>query len=196
MRPTGQNSLGLGSKPEKNRGLGGASILMDRICYPKHQSHKCEELLVDSWQKISAQLMRWVICKEQSLSDSSLRIQFLSNTQFIATWENSNTTYVSFSKNIEMKVLQNSGFLKFSTPHHHSLDMYSQSTAELDSSGRDGATACPVFCCPNAATLITVSPSDLTLVFLLLACRLAESPGQLEGGTTAWMFTFPPITEG
>lgn len=103
MRSTGQNSLGLGSKPEKNRGLGGTSILMDRICYPKYQSHKCEELLVDSWQKISAQLMRWVTCKEQSLSDSSQRIQFLSNTQFIATWESSNTTYVSFSKNIEMK---------------------------------------------------------------------------------------------
>lgn len=82
------------------------------------------------------------------------------------------------------------------TSHHHSLDVDFQRNPELDSSGRDGDTLCPVFCCPNAATLITVSPSDLTLVFLLLACRLAGSPGQLEEGTTAQTSSLLPITEG
>lgn len=71
-----------------------------------------------------------------------------------------------------------------------------QHNPELDSSGRDEQTSCPGFCCPEAFTLITVSPSDLTLVFLLLAGWLAERPGQLEGGTTAQIFTLPPVTEG
>lgn len=51
---------------------------------------------------------------------------------------------------------------------------YSQSNLELD---RAGETVCPVLCYPNPATLITVSPSDLTLGFLLQACWLAGGPG-------------------
>lgn len=70
-----------------------------------------------------------------------------------------------------------------------------QHRPELDSSGRDEGTFCPVFCCPNTATLITVSPSDLTLVFLLGARRLAQSPGLLDGGTAA-VFTLLPIAGG
>lgn len=201
MGSTGQNSFGSGSKRNQREklegGLAGASVLADRICYPKHQSKKCEEL-VDSWQQISAQLMRWVICKEQSLCDSSQRIHFLSYTQFIATWESSNLTrlcllfqeYINeeeFKKIVDFKILF--------TSHYPSLDMYFQHNPELDSSGRDKETFCPEFCCPRAATLITVSPSDLTLVFLLLACWLAECPGQLQGGTTAEIFTLTP-TDG
>lgn len=42
--------------------------------------------------------------------------------------------------------------------------MYFQSDRELDSSRRDRETFCPASRCPNTATLITVSPFDLTLV--------------------------------
>lgn len=53
----------------------------------------------------------------------------------------------------------------------------SQSNRELDWAGRAGETVCPVLCYPNPVTLITVSPSDPTLGFLLQACWLAGGPG-------------------
>lgn len=60
---------------------------------------------------------------------------------------------------------------------------YSQSNLELD---RAGEAVCPVLCYPNPATLITVSPSDLTLGFLLQACWLAGGPGhQCSSGEIA-----------
>ena len=77
------------------------------------------------------------------------------------------------------------------TSHHCPLDTHLQHRPELDSSGRDEGTFCPVVCCPDTATLITVSPSDLTLVFLLGARCLAQSPGPLDEGTAA-VFTLLP----
>lgn len=184
-------------------GVGGEGCLLtDRTCYSQHQSNKCEELLVDSWQQISAQRMRWVICKEQSLwlqpkNTLSLVHSIHGNVSKVQTW----LGYVSFSKNIEKE--GELFFLKkcwIWKSLYFTLSLtgrvYFQHNPELDSSGRDGDTVCPVFCCPNAATLITVSPSDRTLVFLLLACWLAARPGQLDGGITAQMFTLLAIAEG
>lgn len=155
---------------------GWVGALFSLIEFATQTSVICEELLVDSWQQISAQLMSWVICKEQSLWDSSQRIHFLSYTQFIATWESSNLTWLRllFQKyrnegECKKKKMQLVGFQMLFTSHYHLLAMYFQSNPELDSSGRAGETFCPASGCPNAATLITVSPSDLTLVFLLLA---------------------------
>lgn len=112
-------------KAEKNCGVRvggrGGCRLTPRTCYSHHQSNKCEELLVDSWQQISAQLMRWVICKEQSLSDSSQGTHFPSHTLNSRQREqSSNLTWlqVSFSKNTERKKSswKNAGFPK--APFH------------------------------------------------------------------------------
>lgn len=85
--------------------------------------------------------------------------------------------------------------LDLTASRHCLLDMHFQHHPELDSSGRDEGAFCPVLCCPNTATLITVSPSDLTLMFLLGARCLAQSPGLLDEGTAA-VSTLLPIVGG
>lgn len=194
-------------KAEKNCGVrvggrGGCRLsLTPRTRYSQHQSNKCEELLVDSWQQISAQLMRWVICKEQSLSDSSQGTHFPSHRLNSRQREqSSNLTWlqVSFSKNTERKKSswKNAGFQKaLFLPSSTSWPWIFSITQNWTALAGWGHSL-PVFCCPNTATLITVSPSDRTLVFLLLARWLAERPGQLDEGTTVQMFTLLPITEG
>lgn len=138
-----------------------------------------------------AQLMRWVICKEQSLWASSQRIHFLSYTQFIATWESSNLTWLRL---LFQKYRNEGEFKKIASGLSHSLHFaWSVSYWACICRATQNWTALAGLgnILPNAATLITVSPSDLTLMFLLLACWLAESPGQQEG-TAVQTFTLLP----
>lgn len=175
-------------KPERKYRVVGTSFPTNRTCYSKHQLDKCEELLVDSWQRISAQLMRWVICKEQSLSlwlGPKNTLPFIHSIHSNGRKFRPDLVNVSFLQNTLAKESFKKKTLKFSSFHIIIYwTPYFQSNLELDSTGSDGETFCPVFCCPNPATLITMSPSDLTLMFLLLACWLAEGPGQLEESST------------